>query len=137
MRALITNMVSYRNSITDTSMEENKIAEYEKSYSDILDKAQKEYKEKPPGKYYRDGYNLYKRMQEYKDEHLLFLHDFRVPSTNNEAERHLRNYKRKQKQAISFRSFDSVDYLCQCMTLLESLRKKDINVFNHLSVIFN
>ena len=75
-------------------------------------------------------------MQEYKDEHLLFLHDFRVPSTNNEAEQHLRNYKRKQKQAISFRSFDSVDYLCQCMTLLESLRKKDINVFNHLSVIF-
>lgn len=68
---------------------------------------------------------------------MLFLHDFRVPSTNNEAERHLRNYKRKQKQAISFRSFDRVDYLCQCMTSLESLRKKDINVFNHLSVIFN
>nr|WP_277935543.1 transposase [Parablautia muri] len=35
-------------------------------------------------------------------EHLLFLHDRRVPATNNEAERLLRNYKRKQKQTVTF-----------------------------------
>ena len=34
-----------------------------------------------------------------KQNHLLFLHDFRVPATNNEAERLLRNYKLKQAQA--------------------------------------
>mgnify|MGYP000326175732 FL=1 len=38
--------------------------------------------------------------------HLLFLHDSRIPATNNEAERLLRNYKRKQAQAVTFRSFE-------------------------------
>ena len=37
--------------------------------------------------------------------HLLFLHDLRVPATNNEAERLLRNYKRKQAQARDIQKF--------------------------------
>lgn len=37
--------------------------------------------------------------------HLLFLHNFKVPATNNEAERLLRGYKRKQAQAVSFHGF--------------------------------
>ncbi|MGE9860822.1 hypothetical protein ACQQ93_12885 [Lachnospiraceae bacterium SGI.256] len=40
-------------------------------------------------------------MEKYKANHLLFLHDARVPATNNEAERLLRNYKRKQAQAVT------------------------------------
>ena len=35
--------------------------------------------------------------------HLLFLHNSRVPATNNEAEGLLRNYKRKQAQAVTFK----------------------------------
>lgn len=31
-----------------------------------------------------------------------------IPATNNEAERLLRGYKRKQKQAVTFRSFGSI-----------------------------
>ena len=65
----------------------------------ILQKAKEEYDDIPPSKYYRDGYNLYLRMDKYMSNHLLFLHDLRVPATNNEAERLLRNFKRKQQQA--------------------------------------
>ena len=36
--------------------------------------------------YYRDGFNLAQRMKEYRDAHLLFLHDRRIPATNNLAE---------------------------------------------------
>ena len=51
-------------------------------------------------------------------QNLMFLHDLpRVPATNNEAERRLRSYKRKQAQAVTFRSFESIDYLCQCMSM--------------------
>ncbi len=35
--------------------------------------------------YYREGYNLYLRMEKYKENHLLFLHDTRVPANNNYA----------------------------------------------------
>ena len=63
--------------------------------------------------------------------HLLFLHDSRVPATNNEAERLLKNYKRKQAQAVTFRSFESIDYLCQYMSLLVVMRKEETaNIFH-------
>lgn len=69
--------------------------------------------------------------------HLLFLHDNRVPATNNEAERDLRSYKRKQKQAVSFRSFESIDYLCQSMSMLLMMRRNnETNVFDRVSKIF-
>ena len=65
--------------------------------------------------------------------HLLFLHDIRVPATNNEA----RNYKRKQAQAVTFRSFESIDYLCQCMSMLVLMRLEDpANIYDRVSRIF-
>ena len=91
----------------------------------------------PPGKNYRDGYNLYKRMKKYKKDHLLFLHNKNVPATNNEAERLLRKYKRKQAQAVSFRSPSSIDHLCKCMSMLVLMhRKEQTNLFREISEIF-
>ena len=81
-------------------------------YQEILEKAKEEYILHEPSPYYRDGYNLYRRMQKYKTQHLLFLHDMRVPTTNNTAERCLRDYKRKQTFAMTFRSFESLEELC-------------------------
>lgn len=75
-------------------------------------------------------------MDEYMPEHLLFLHDRRVPDINNETERLLRNYKRKQKQAVTFRSFENIDYLCQCMSMLVMMRQEENNLFDRVSQIF-
>ena len=103
----------------------------------ILTTARNEYDYEPPGKYYRDGYNLYKRMERYMKYHLLFLHDKNVPSTNNEDERLLRKYKRKQAQAVSFRSQSNIDDLCQCMSMLILMRKKEpSNLFYDELVVF-
>ena len=76
-------------------------------------------------------------MEEYKSSHLLFLTDYRVPTTNNEAERLLRRYKRKQQQAVSFRSQESIESLCQCMSMLVMMRlKEEQNLFEKISQIF-
>lgn len=112
------------------------ISGFEKRYQDILAKAKEEYEYEPASKYYPDGYNLYKRLDKYSKNHLLFLHDPRIPHNNNEAERRLRNYKRKQKQAVSFRCFDSIDYFCQGMSMLVLMRQKEENVFDRTSEIF-
>ena len=48
-------------------------------------------------------------MEQYMENHFLFLHDHRVPTTNNEAERLLRSYKRKQQQVVTFRSVESTE----------------------------
>ena len=119
MHSLIRKMIHYRNNLppeTDCSME--KIAEFESRYEEILHKAKEEYEYIPPNKYYKEGYNLYLRMAKYMSNYLLFLHDYRIPITNNEAERLLRGYKQKQVQAVSFRSPASIDYLRQCMSML-------------------
>ncbi|MCL2151656.1 MAG: transposase, partial [Oscillospiraceae bacterium] len=91
----------------------------------------------PPSKYYKDGFNLYKRLRKYRANHLLFLHDWRVPWTNNMSERALRKFKRKQKQVMVFRSFESLDYLCQCMGVIETMRMRDENLFEGIAEIFD
>ena len=76
-------------------------------------------------------------MEKYMSNHLLLLHNSNVPTTNNEAKRLLRAYKRKQAQAVSFRSFDSIDYLCRCMSMLFKMRKNSEKIlFDKLSYIF-
>ncbi|MGN8817666.1 IS66 family transposase [Oribacterium sp. HCP28S3_H8] len=77
-------------------------------------------------------------MKKYKESHLRFLHDFTIPTTNNAAERYLRNYKRKQKQAISFRSFASIEDLCDGKSMLIKIRKTDgANVFQEVACRFD
>lgn len=76
-------------------------------------------------------------MEKYMQNYLLFLHNSRVPATNNEAERLLRNYKRKQAQAVTFRGFESIDYFCQCMSMLVLMRlEESANIFDRVSKIF-
>ena len=72
-----------------------KVAAYEAKYDDIIRLAKDEYDYVPPTKYYKEGFNLYKKMSKYRAEHLLFLHDRNVPPTNNLSERLLRILKRK------------------------------------------
>ena len=138
MRSLIQEMIHYRNQLPqEAASDAGKVKEFEERYQAILKKAKEEYEYIPANVYYKDGYNLYRRMDEYRANHLLFLHDHRVPATNNESERLLRRYKRKQQQAVSFRGFESIEYLCQCMSMLIQIRQKEgTNIFHRVSQIF-
>jgi hypothetical protein len=143
MRELIREMIHFRKGLPDDGKSPGesspeKVGAFEKRYDEILEKAREEYEHEPPeGKYaYRDGYNLYKRMVKYRSEHLLFLHDRNVPWTNNHSERPLRKFKRKQKQVMVFRSFESLEYLCQCMGVIESMRLRGDNLFECIAGIF-
>jgi len=138
MRELIREMVHYRNEHADDAHLDPKIvSNFEGKYQEILEKAGEEYIFHEPSPYYRDGYNLYRRMQEYKTQHLLFLHDMRVPTTNNTAERCLRDYKRKQTFAMTFRSFESIEELCQSKGVLLGVRKNNPNLYTAVKEIFN
>lgn len=138
MRSLIQEMIHYRNGLSAEDVPDaDKVNGFEERYRAVLRKAKEEYDYIPASEYYKDGYNLYLRMEEYMSNHLLFLHDHRVPATNNESERLLRRYKRKQQQAVSFRSFESIDYLCQCMSMLIQIRQnEESNVYSRVSQIF-
>ena len=138
MHGLIQEMIHFRNEpLLSCSLDPEKISGFEERYLKILETDRKEYEDIPANAYYKDGYNLFLRMEKYMRNHLLFLHDFRVPATNNEAERLLRNYKRKQAQAVTFRSFESIENLCQCMSMLVLMRLEDpANIYDRVSRIF-
>lgn len=114
-----------------------RITEIEAKYDRILNIADKEYMEHPPGKYYPDGFNLYTRMRNYRDSHLLFLRHPEIDYTNNLSERALRKFKRKQKQAVTFRSNESVAFLCDCMSVIESRRLRGWNIFKTACAAFS
>lgn len=102
------------------------IAEYER----ILLIAESEYEVSPPSKYYRNGFNLFKRMKEFEKEHLFFLDHPEVGYTNNISERNLRAYKRKQKQAVTFRSKDSQEHFCDALTIIKTNMVRGNNIYN-------
>lgn len=138
MHSLLREMIHYRNGLeTGTECDASIVSGYEKRYKELIEKAKEEYEYIPASDYYRDGYNLYLRMDKLMKNHLLFLHDRRVPTNNNEAERQLRNYKRKQKQAVSFRSNQSHDYLCKGMSMLVMMRQNESNLFERVSRILD
>lgn len=138
MRSLVQEMIHFQKGFQPPEdPDPEKVSGFEERYRKILETAQKEYGEVPANDYYRDGYNLFLRMEKYMQNHLLFLHNSRVPATNNGAERLLRNYKRKQAQAVTFRSFESIDHLCQCMSMLVLMRLEEpTNIFDRVSRIF-
>ncbi|MCL1791289.1 MAG: transposase [Peptococcaceae bacterium] len=137
MRKLIQEMIHYRNSMgPDDDFDTDTVQEFESRFDQILDTAKEEYEYEPPTKYYKDGYNLSVRLREYRDACLLFLHDKRVPADNNLVERLLRIIKRKMKQVMTFRSFDSIDYLCQSMTMLALLNMQSENFYKSVADVF-
>ncbi|MDR0300111.1 MAG: transposase [Streptococcaceae bacterium] len=137
MRALIQEMIHYRNCLeAEEDFDADKVKEFENRYNQILDIAKKEYEFEPPTKFYKQGYNLSLRLREYRDACLLFLHDKSVPPDNNICERLLRVFKRKMKQVMAFRSFDSLEYLCQSMTVMALLRAKNNNFYSSIADVF-
>ena len=138
MRDLLREAIHYRNGLEPgAEPEPGVVVDFERRYQETLDLAENEYKDYPPTKYYRDGYNLYKRMIEYKDSHLLFLHDIKVPSNNNFAERLARIVKRKASQVMAFRSMDSLTDLCDSLSVLLTYAKEHGNMYESTSAVFN
>lgn len=137
MRELMREMIHYRNSLEpEEDLDPAKVAQFEERFGQILDIADREYDYEPPNKYYKDGFNLNKRLREFREAHLLFLHNKDVPASNNLAERLLRIFKRKQRQVMSFRSFENLDYLCQSLTMLAQLDPRKGNVYKSVADIF-
>ena len=137
MRELIREMIHYINDLDEEEIiNPKKLEAFEIEYQKILNTAKEEYEYEPPTKYYREGFNLAKRMNENKENHLRFLHDKNVPATNNLSERELRKFKRKQKQVMAFRSFENLDYLCNCMSIITLLSNQGENLFGSTSSIF-
>ena len=107
-----------------------------KKYESILTIAADEYQKHPPMKNFTDGYNLQKRLRDYKAAHLYFLTHPEVDYTNNISERGLRKFKRKQKQAVVLRSDSGGQHICDALTIIETARMQNRNVYDTIEAAF-
>jgi len=136
MLELIQEMI-HENNLAPEGMADEKIVEFEARYDVIVQTAAKEYEDFPPSDYYKDGYNLYLRMIEYKHNHLLFLSNPLVEPDNNLCERKARILKGKINQAISLRSFEHLTYFCECLSVLDHFATGDTdNLYQSVKEIF-
>jgi transposase len=81
--------------------------------------------------------NLVERLRDYSEWVLRFAHDFRVPFTNNLAERDLRMMKVQQKISGTFRSVEGAVAFCRIRSYIATSRKMGLNVIESLSSVFN
>jgi hypothetical protein len=108
------------------------------TYDEILDTAEKEYRLHPPAKYYREGFNLAKRLKAYRNETLAFLtSETELEYDNNLSERLLRQCKRKSKAVISFRDSESTETYCDVLSLIKSADQQGINIYQMMKEGFS
>lgn len=114
------------------SFSKHLLNKYNSKYDAILSKARKEQAKRGT----KDSHNLLKRLVEYKQETLLFMHDFKVPFTNNLSEQDLRMLKVKQKISGCFRNVEGGHNFCKIRSMLVSAKKNSKNIFDILEKSF-
>lgn len=120
------------NSFTDAE-----ISNYESTYDSIV-LIGRSANIKTSGNYAKkEEKTLLNRLVKYKENHLLFLNDFQVGFDNNMSERDLRKCKNRQKIAGGFRKLSGNEMYCNIMSVIETCKRKKMQIFENISKVFN
>ena len=113
-----------------------KYEEFKSKYLKILSEAREERrKDLFCNAYKKEKINLINRLNEYCDNHLLFLKKFFVPFSNNRAESNLRGIKIKQKTG-KFRSVEGANIYTVIKSCISTYVKNSINLYKSLTSVF-
>ena len=143
MRALLSEahgLAGAAREAVGTAITEDAIRDITSRFDAIIGLAESEYGRDGPfkDKYKPEGIALYKRLQAFRDNHLLFLRDPSVPYSNNFSERALRRVKMKTKQSGGFRSYTSgQEPYCDFLSITQTASMRGMEVLGAVRSVFN
>lgn len=118
------------------SFSEDRIKAYEKCYMDLIAQGRCENKQTKHKYAKSDEKTLLNRMEKYKENHMLFLHNFEVWFDDNISERDLRKAKNRQKMAGGFRKNSGHEMYCSILTIIETLKRRNMNLIENIKKLF-
>jgi len=135
MFALFSNMNDFRNQAIENGQRrfyQPTIDMFTSQYNEILLKAREENpipteQEPVPGR--KKSMPLITRLDKHQDEVLLFLKDFDVPFTNNQAERDIRSVKVRMKVSGCFRKWEGSEGYLRLRSYVSTAGKHGVGAF--------
>jgi hypothetical protein len=141
MRQLISNINKHKNADLKsglTQCPESILSYFEKSYDSLISDGfavLAKLKKNELG--HLELRRILTRLTEYKECYLLFIRDYRVPFTNNLAERDLRPNKTKQKVSGCFRSWKGFQTFARICSFFSTLKKRSGNLFDSILTVLD
>jgi len=120
----------------ETQFPAEQLEDFYRRYDEIVKEGMKQHPDSEAMKSKRGkskqtrGRNLLDRLKEKKENFLLFLIDFSVPFTNNEAERSLRLVSIKRSVVGGFDSYEGADDFAVIWSFISSARKHGLSSFD-------
>lgn len=140
MVCFLEGMNTARNRLKEAGVDhfsEEALRNYEERFDAILEEGFGQNR-KTKGKIAKqEEMKLLNRLKKYKKNHLLFLHDFRVPYSNNMSERDLRKCKNREKMAGGFRKKEGRQMFCRILSFVETVKRRKKNLFASIVTLFN
>ena len=118
------------------SLSEEELACLYGKYDSIVAMGEQQNKTTKGYRAWKEESALLRRLRKYKENHLLFLKDFRVPFTNNMSERDLRKCKNRQKMAGGFREDEGCNMYCMILSFVETAKRRGQNLLSALRSLF-
>lgn len=114
-------------------------AGYEKRFQDILERGLEKSREQygEDAKYIPEFVKTFRRMYKDQDDYLMFMKNFIVPYTNNNAERQCRAVKAKKNTSRQFITEAGGEAYVSILSLLQTAKLKNENALKVLQDVFH
>ena len=116
---------------------EDQLDNYSKRFDEIIQLGYKQNKTTEGKCAKEDEKKLLNRLKKYKENHLLFAHNFAVEYSNNMSERDLRKCKNREKMAGGFRTAKGREMYCNILSIIETIKRRKMNIIENILKIFH
>ena len=141
MRAYIVGMNAHKNKDLEkgsSACDPELLAAFEQTYDDLLERGRSDFGQMQKGDFGYDEFRvMLNRLTDYKDCYLLFIRNYKVPWSNNLAERDLRPAKTKENVSVLFRSWNGIKNHARIRSFISTAKKRGLDLFSAITKVNN